>query len=37
VIGLFVYAVIVTRFKSFSGYAGIAALTLIVIISGDGR
>ena len=31
VIGLFVYAVIVTRFKSFSGYAGIAALTLIVI------
>ena len=31
VIGLFLYAVIVTRFKSFSGYAGIAALTLIVI------
>jgi len=31
VIGLFVYAVIVTQFKSFSGYAGIAALTLIVI------
>jgi phosphate transport system permease protein len=31
VIGLFVYAVIVTRFKSFSGYAGIIALTLIVI------
>lgn len=31
VIGLFVYAVIVTRFKSFSGYAGIAALALIVI------
>ena len=31
VIGLFVYAVVVTRFKSFSGYAGIAALTLIVI------
>ncbi len=31
VIGLFVYAVIVTRFKTFSGYAGIAALTLIVI------
>jgi phosphate transport system permease protein len=26
-----VYAVIVTRFKTFSGYAGIAALTLIVI------
>lgn len=31
VIGLFVYAMIVTRFKSFSGYAGIAALALIVI------
>lgn len=31
VIGLFVYAVIVARFKSFSGYAGIAALALIVI------
>lgn len=31
VIGLFVYAVIVTRFKSFSGYAGILALALIVI------
>ncbi|MFZ2392777.1 MAG: phosphate ABC transporter permease PstA [Rhodoferax sp.] len=31
VIGLFVYAVIVTRFRTFSGYAGIAALTLIVI------
>ena len=31
VIGLFVYAVIVSRFKSFSGYAGIAALALIVI------
>lgn len=31
VIGLFVYAVIVTQFKTFSGYAGIAALTLIVI------
>lgn len=31
VIGLFVYAVIVTRFKTFSAYAGIAALTLIVI------
>jgi phosphate transport system permease protein len=30
-IGLFVYAVVVTRFKSFSGYAGIMALTLIVI------
>lgn len=31
VIGLFVYAVIVTRFKSFSGYAGVVALALIVI------
>jgi phosphate transport system permease protein len=31
VIGLFVYAVLVTRFKSFSGYAGIMALALIVI------
>ncbi len=31
VIGLFVYAVIVTRFKTFSGYAGIMALALIVI------
>jgi len=31
VIGLFVYAVVVTRFKTFSGYAGIASLTLIVI------
>jgi len=31
VIGLFVYAVVVTRFKSFSGYAGIMALALIVI------
>ena len=31
VIGLFVYAMIVNRFKSFSGYAGIAALALIVI------
>ncbi|BCO27973.1 phosphate transport system permease protein PstA [Rhodoferax lithotrophicus] len=31
VIGLFVYAIVVTRFKTFSGYAGIAALTLIVI------
>lgn len=31
VIGLFVYAVVVTRFRSFSGYAGIMALTLIVI------
>lgn len=31
VIGLFVYAVVVTRFKSFSAYAGILALALIVI------
>ena len=31
VIGLFVYAVVVTRFKSFSGMAGIFALALIVI------
>ncbi len=31
VIGLFIYAVIVTRFKSFSGYAGVMALALIVI------
>lgn len=31
VIGLFVYAVVVARFKSFSGYAGIIALSLIVI------
>ena len=31
VIGLFVYAVVVTRFKSFSGWAGVIALALIVI------
>jgi phosphate transport system permease protein len=31
VIGLFVYAVIVSRFNSFSAYAGIMALALIVI------
>lgn len=31
VIGLFVYAVIVTSFKSFSGYAGVVSLALIVI------
>ena len=31
VIGLFVYAVVVARLKSFSGWAGIAALALIVI------
>lgn len=31
VVGLFVYAVVVSRFKTFSGYAGILALALIVI------
>ncbi|OGB05488.1 MAG: phosphate ABC transporter, permease protein PstA [Burkholderiales bacterium RIFCSPHIGHO2_12_FULL_69_20] len=31
VIGLFIYAVVVARFKSFSGIAGILALALIVI------
>ena len=31
VIGLFVYAVVVARFKSFSGYAGVLALALIVL------
>jgi len=31
VVGLFVYAVVVSKFKSFSGYAGILALSLIVI------
>lgn len=31
VIGLFVYAIIVAQFKSFSGYAGVAALALIVV------
>ena len=31
VIGLFVYTVVVARFKSFSGYAGVVALALIVI------
>lgn len=31
VIGLFVYAVVVSRFKSFSGWAGVFALSLIVI------
>ncbi len=31
VIGLFVYAVIVSRFKSFSGWAGAVSLALIVI------
>jgi phosphate transport system permease protein len=31
VIGLFVYTVVVVRFKSFSGFAGLLALALIVI------
>lgn len=31
VVGLFIYAVVVTRFKSFSGWAGVLALALIVI------
>jgi phosphate transport system permease protein len=31
VIGLFIYAAVVARLKSFSGWAGILALTLIVI------
>lgn len=31
VIGLFIYAVVVSRFKSFSGWAGVLALALIVI------
>ncbi|MBG9386740.1 phosphate ABC transporter permease PstA [Caenimonas sp. DR4.4] len=31
VIGLFVYAVVVARYKTFSGWAGILALALIVI------
>lgn len=31
VIGLFVYAVVVSKFKSFSGYAGVLALALLVI------
>lgn len=31
VIGLFIYAVVVARFKSFSGWAGVFALALIVI------
>lgn len=31
VIGLFVYTVVVSRFKSFSGYAGVVALALLVI------
>ncbi|HOB95891.1 MAG TPA: phosphate ABC transporter permease PstA, partial [Aquabacterium sp.] len=31
VIGLFIYSVVVARFKSFSGWAGVLALALIVI------
>lgn len=31
VIGLFIYAVVVARMRSFSGYSGVLALTLIVI------
>lgn len=31
VIGLFIYAVVVARMRTYSGYAGILALTLIVI------
>jgi phosphate transport system permease protein len=31
VVGLFVYSVVVSQFKSFSGYAGVLALSLIVI------
>ncbi|MCH7344113.1 phosphate ABC transporter permease PstA [Pelomonas sp. CA6] len=31
VVGLFIYAVVVARFKSFSGWAGILALALLVI------
>ena len=31
VIGLFVYAVVVSQFKSYSGWAGVMALALIVI------
>lgn len=31
VIGLFVYTLVVTRFKSFSGWAGVMALALIVV------
>ena len=31
VIGLFVYAVVVARYKSFSGWAGVVALAIIVI------
>lgn len=31
VVGLFIYAVVVSRFKSFSGWAGVLALSLLVI------
>ncbi|MGY8903376.1 MAG: phosphate ABC transporter permease PstA [Burkholderiales bacterium] len=31
VVGLFIYAVVVSRFKSFSGWAGVLALALLVI------
>ena len=31
VIGLFVYAVVVVQLKSFSGFAGVVALSLLVI------
>lgn len=31
VVGLFIYSVVVARFKSFSGWAGVLALALIVI------
>ena len=31
VIGLFVYTVVVVRYKSFSGYAGVVALAIIVV------
>ncbi|MFN5049637.1 phosphate ABC transporter permease PstA [Roseateles sp.] len=31
VVGLFIYAVVVTKMKSFSGFAGVLALALIVI------
>jgi len=31
VVGLFVYSVVVSRFKTFSGYAGVIALALIAI------
>lgn len=31
VVGLFVYAIVVMRFKSFSGWAGICALAILVI------